>query len=484
MCGIVGIHSHQPAAAELYDSLIQLQHRGQDAAGIITCNEQLHIKKGLGLVQDIFEARHMERLKGTMGIGHTRYPTSGSRVNEEAQPLWTSVPNGIAFAHNGNIVNYPAMRYEVQENRKRYLNSYSDSEMLMQLFADMLLKHLGSGPEGSTHHNQFFDSLCSAASEMFTLVQGAVSAVMIIKDRGLAAFRDPHGIRPLVYGKRENADGTVDHIFASEDTMFYMLGYTRVRDVKPGEIIFISHDGSFNSRQFAEKSFTPCIFEYVYFARPDAMLNNVNVYRSRLRMGENLGRHWLRTYPDVRPDVIIPAPATSNTMALALARELGVNYSEGLYKNPFIGRTFIMPDQAQRRQSVRYKLSPQELEIRNKDVMIVDDSIVRGTTSKEIVLMLREFGAKRIYFASACPPVLQPCYYGVDMPNSDDLIAASMTHDEIASYLGADILLYQSLEDLVEAVTRKGDHHIDTPCTACLGGGYIHLSEEHRPCVS
>ncbi len=478
MCGIVGIYSHNQVAPDLYDSMIQLQHRGQDAAGIITCDVQFHVKKGIGLVQDIFEQRHMERLRGPVGIGHTRYPTSGSRTDDEVQPLWTSVPNGIAFAHNGNIVNYREMRREVQENRKRYLNSYSDSEMLMQLFADELHRCIGSEPDRSISDEAFFQGLCDSAEEMFRSVEGAVSAVMIIKDRGLVAIRDPHGIRPLVYGRREVTAEAADHIFASEDAMFYMLGFNRVRDVQPGEIVFVSRDRRVYSRRLRAGRFTPCIFEYVYFARPDAMLNNVNVYRSRLRMGQNLGKLWLRTYPEIKPHVIIPAPATSNTMALSMARELGVNYSEGLYKNPFIGRTFIMPDQAQRRQSVRYKLSPQELEIRNKDVLIVDDSIVRGTTSKEIVHMVREFGARRVYFASACSPVVQPCYYGVDIPTREELIASRMSEAEIREYLGADLLLYQTVEDLVEAVTRKGDHQIDTPCTACLGGTYIH--EEDR----
>ncbi|WP_018525720.1 amidophosphoribosyltransferase [Alkalispirochaeta alkalica] len=486
MCGIVGIYAHNPVAPDLYDSMIQLQHRGQDAAGIITCNERFHVKKGMGLVQDIFEQRHMERLKGTIGIGHTRYPTSGAHSNDEVQPLWTSVPNGIAFAHNGNVVNYQEMRQEVQENRKRYLNSHSDSEMLLQLFADELHRRIGAGPASALPDRAFFEALFSSTAELFYRIAGAVSAVMLIKDRGLLAMRDPHGLRPLVYGQRDLPDGGVDHIFASEDTMFYMLGYRRVRDVLPGEIIYIASDRQIYTRRLAPRAFTPCIFEYVYFARPDAMLNNVNVYRSRLRMGENLGKAWKETFPGVRPDVIIPAPATANTVALSMARELGVNYSEGLYKNPFIGRTFIMPNQERRRQSVRYKLSPQELELRNKDVLIVDDSIVRGTTSKEIVQMVREFGARRVYFASACPPVTHPCYYGVDIPTREELIASTLGEEEIRDYLGADLLLYQPLDYLVEAVTRKGDHHIDTPCTACLGGVYIHRQdqEEMKRCVS
>mgnify|MGYP000530695325 CR=1 FL=1 len=478
MCGIVGIIAQKPVATEIYDSLVQLQHRGQDAAGIITCNESLHIKKGTGLVRDIFQARHMERLKGHMGIGHTRYPTSGEKSNDEVQPFTTSVPNGIAFAHNGNIVNYAELRKEVITNRKRYLNSYSDSEMLMQLFADVLQRCIGHNPAHMISDATFFDGLCISASELFGLTKGSISAVSVIKDRGLIAFRDPHGIRPLVMGERISEEGGKEYIFASEDSMFYMLGYQIVRDVAPGEIIYISESGEFYSRTVRHEKFTPCIFEYVYFARPDTMMNNINVYRSRLRMGENLGKLWIKRYKDLRPDVIIPAPSTSNTMALSMAKILGVNYSEGLYKNTFIGRTFIMADQSQRRQSVRYKLNPQRLEIQGKDIMIVDDSIVRGTTSREIVRMVKEFGANKVYFVSACPPVTNPCYYGVDIPTTEELIASDKDCEEIRAFLEAEILLYQETEDLIEAVTRKGDHHIDTPCYACLGGTYIHKERE------
>ncbi|MGM0431118.1 MAG: amidophosphoribosyltransferase [Spirochaetota bacterium] len=477
MCGIVGIIAENSVATQLYDSLIQLQHRGQDAAGIITCNDGLHMKKGSGLVRDIFQPRHIERLKGTMGIGHTRYPTSGERSKDEIQPFWTSVPNGIAFAHNGNTVNYPQLREEVISKRKRYLNTTSDSEMLMQLFADALQRCIGNNPAQLISNGSFFDALSISTAELFTLIKGSVSAVSIIKDRGLIAFRDPHGIRPLVMGERTSPEGKKEYMFASEDTMFYMLGFTLVRDVQPGELIFVTQEGDVFSKLISQKKFTPCIFEYVYFARPDSMMNNINIYRSRLRMGENLGKHWISTYGDLRPDVIIPAPATSNTMALAMAKILQVNYSEGLYKNPFIGRTFIMSNQAERRQSVRYKLVPQRLEIQNKEVMIVDDSIVRGTTSREIVKMVREFGAKKVYFVSACSQVVQPCYYGVDIPTSEELIASSLKDEEIKDYLNADILFYQKLDDLVEAVTRKGEHHIDTPCMACLGGPYIHQED-------
>jgi amidophosphoribosyltransferase len=297
--------------------------------------------------------------------------------------------------------------------------------------------------------------------------------VGLIKDHGLIAFRDPFGIRPLVIGKRTDAHQKDEYIVASEDTMFHMLDFTPIGDIERGEIVLIAPDGSIQRRVVSQHQFSPCVFEYVYFSRPDAIINDVSVYRSRLRMGENLGKYWKERYGSLRPDVIIPAPSTSNTMALAMAKELDIPYSEGLYKNPFIGRTFIMPDQALRRQSVRYKLTPQRLEIKNKVVMIVDDSIVRGTTSREIISMVRSYGAKQVWFASACPPVMQPCFYGVDIPTSEELIASRLSLEAMREYLGADILLYQKIEDLLEAVMRKGNHHIDTCCHACLGGPYV-----------
>ena len=286
-------------------------------------------------------------------------------------------------------------------------------------------------------------------------------------------FRDPQGIRPLVRGERSNGNGGKDYIFASENTMFYALGFEPKGTVLPGELIYVDEAGNVFNKRLVKKSFNPCIFEYVYFARPDATLNDVSVYRSRLRMGQNLAEAWKKKHPDKTPDIVIPAPSTANTAALSFAHELGVRYSEGLYKNTFIGRTFIMPGQAERKKSVKYKLVPQELEIRDKKVMIMDDSIVRGNTSREIVRMLKDFGAKEVYFAVACPPVKSPCFYGVDMPTKDELIAGNMNEAEIENYLEVDALLYQKISDLVEAVTRKGDHHIDTPCKACLDGNYI-----------
>lgn len=469
MCGVVGIISTQrPVAGELYESLIHLQHRGQDAAGIMTYNERFHVKKGTGLIRDIFDEKNMARLLGNVGIGHTRYPTVGGFSIEEAQPVMTNVPYGIAMAHNGNLVNYSDLVREVSEQDRRLVNSTVDIEVILHIFA-----HALDHPVNSTDGLSFFDQICQAVDTVFQRVSGAYSVVSMIMNRGMVVFRDPHGIRPLVRGIRKQQDGTIAHIFASENTMFYTLGYEPAGNVAPGEVIFIEEDGTSHNRILRNEQFTPCIFEYVYFSRPDCIQNEVSVYRARLRMGQNLAQRWKKLYPDVTPDIVIPAPSTANTSALSFANELGVRYSEGLYKNPFIGRTFIMPGQEARKRSIRYKLVPQEFEIRDKDVLIVDDSIVRGNTSREIVRMIREFGAKKVYFVSACPPVKFPCFYGVDMPTKTELTAATRSTEEIQAYMDVDILLYQEIEHLAEAVTRKGEHNIDRPCMACLDGWYI-----------
>ena len=468
MCGIAGIYSHKPVATELYDSIIHLQHRGQDAAGIMTYDDRMHKEKGMGLAKEVFNKTNMELLTGNIGISHNRYPTHGGFGHGEVQPFWTSVPYGIALAHNGNLTNYQDLAEEITNKDSRYLNTNSDSEVLLHYFADLL--HTNNPPEDS---EEFFYLLCSAVTKIFKHVNGAYSVVSIVIGKGLVVFRDPQGIRPLVKGERPNGNGGKDYIFSSENTMFYALGFEPKGTVLPGELIYVDETGNVFNKRLVKKSFNPCIFEYVYFARPDATLNDVSVYRSRLRMGQNLAEAWKKKHPGKTPDIVIPAPSTANTAALSFAHELGVRYSEGLYKNTFIGRTFIMPGQAERKKSVKYKLVPQELEIRDKKVMIMDDSIVRGNTSREIVRMLKDFGAKEVYFAVACPPVKSPCFYGVDMPTKSELIAGNMNEDEIEKYLEVDDLLYQNINDLVEAVTRKGNHHIDTPCMACLDGKYI-----------
>ena len=467
MCGIVGISSHQSVWAELLDSLVHLQHRGQDAAGITTADEKFHTVKGLGLVREVFAEAELEALNGYMGLAHCRYPTHGGCSRYEVQPFWTSSSYGVSLVHNGTLTNYPSLKKLLNERFFRHLNTDSDSELLLQLFVGRL---------NETHaakKNNFFERLCESIDFIFNHVKGSYAVVSNIIGQGLCAFRDPHGIRPLVIGVREQDNHHKDYIVASETTMFHPLGFRRLDDVAPGEVFFVDQFGELQRKQLINKPFRPCIFEYVYFARPDAFLNDVSVYRARLRMGQNLANAWLKQYPTHIPDVVIPVPFSSNTSALAFANTLGVRYSEGLYKNPFIGRTFIMGNQRKRQRSVRQKLSPQETEIRDKNVLLLDDSIVRGTTSKEIVAMVREAGAKNVYFASACPMVKYPCFYGIDIPNQSELIAYNKSLQEITDYLNVDKLLYQELSELNEAITRKGQHDIDKTCSACLDGKYI-----------
>jgi len=469
MCGIVGIFSHEPVAAELYDSLIHLQHRGQDAAGILTSDDRFYVKQGLGLVKEAIAAEDVMRLKGRVGIAHVRYPTAGGYGEADIQPLWIGSPRGIALAHNGNLVNYSELVADICGKQHRHLNSSLDSEALLLLLAD----NLASGSYSDHDEQQFFSLLCQAVKSIHDRVEGSYSVVSVVIGKGLVAFRDPHGIRPLVWGERVRDDGSKDYIFASETTAFYALGFEPKGDLQAGEVAYVSQEGELFRKILSTKEFTPCIFEYVYFARPDATLDDVSVYRARLRMGQNLAKQWRELYPDVIPDVVIPAPFTANTAALAFANELGIRYSEGLYKNPFIGRTFIMPNQETRSRHVRYKLTPQKTEINNKKVLIVDDSIVRGTTSREIVKMVREYGAQEIYFVSTCPPIKNPCFYGIDIPSRQKLIASHMQQEDIRNFLGVDKLLYQTQEDLVEAVTRKGEHHMRRPCMACMDGRYV-----------
>lgn len=466
MCGVLGIFSHKPVAQDIYDGLIHLQHRGQDAAGIITYNEKFHLKKDIGYVREVFNDTDMQRLLGNWGIGHTRYPTAGSKsAVEDAQPFMVNSPYGIAMAHNGDVTNYSELRKELAEVDKFQCNATCDVEVILNVFASKLLQ--------SKEKDNFFENICEAVDSVFDRVKGAYSVVTIIAGKGMVAFRDPHGIRPFVCGTRTNEDGTNDFIFSSENTMFYPLNFKFQGNVQPGEVIYIDEQGQMWSKILRHEKLNPCVFEYVYLARPDSMINNVSVYRSRLRMGQNLANAWKNKYPDIMPDVVIPIPFSSNTAALAMAHELGVRYTEGLYKNPFVGRTFIMPGQAMRKKSVLQKLSPQEIEIRGKKVMLVDDSIVRGTTSKEVVKLVRNAGAKEVYFVSACPPVKFPCFYGVDMPTKGELIASSQNEEEIRKYIDTDILFYQTIDDLVEAVTRKGQHNISRLCMGCLDGCYV-----------
>jgi len=467
MCGILGIFSNKPIATDIYDGLVHLQHRGQDAAGMTTYSQRFHVRRGSGFVRDVFRQKDMDLLEGNWGIGHTRYATAGSRFSvEDAQPFTIHSPYGIAMVHNGDLTNYKQLKKELLEKDKRHSNSSSDLELILHVFAAKLQEINGS--------NDMFENICQAVNSVFDRCIGGYSVVGIIAGKGMFAFRDPHGIRPFVWGVRKHKNGEKnDYIFSSENTMYYPLGFKLGGDVRPGEVIFIDNNGVMSRRLLKNKMFTPCIFEYVYLARPDSMINQISVYRSRLRMGQNLAKRWKEKYPDLLPDIVIPVPFSSNTSALAMAHEIGIRYSEGLYKNQFIGRTFIMQGQENRKKSILQKLSPQEVEIEGKNVMLVDDSIVRGNTCKKVIDLVRYAGAKKVYFVSACPPVKYPDFYGIDIPTRNELVAANKTEKEIKDYIGADILMYQKIEDLVEAVTRRGEHNIDRPSMPYLDGWYV-----------
>lgn len=465
MCGIAGLVSHSPVNQELYDALTVLQHRGQDAAGIVTSDgSHLSLRKDNGLVRDVFQRHHMLRLTGNVGIGHVRYPTAGCSSSAEAQPLYVNTPYGICLAHNGNLTNATALKDEIFLTDRRHLNTDSDSEVLLNIFANELQRigKLRLCP----------DDIFEAVSAVHKRCHGAYAAVALISGYGIVGFRDPNGIRPVVYGKRETAAGT-DYMIASESVALDALGFERIDDIKPGEAVYISLDGELHVRQCAEPTErTPCIFEYVYLARPDSVLDDVYVYKARLRMGEHLADKIKREWPDHDIDVVIPIPSTSRTAAVELANRLDLKYREGFIKNRYIGRTFIMPGQKQRKKSVRQKLNPIDLEFQGKNVLLVDDSIVRGTTSQEIIQMAREAGANKVYFASAAPPVRYPNVYGIDMPTAAELIAHGRDVEEVAKLIGADKLIYQDLEDLVAAV-KAGNPSMESFDCSVFTGEYI-----------
>lgn len=465
MCGIIGIVGRSEVATALYDGLTVLQHRGQDAAGIATFDGQrLHLSKGKGLARDVFDAASMSSLHGNMGIGHCRYPTAGSEGATEAQPFYVNSPFGIALAHNGNLTNTRTLMREVYAEDRRHINSESDSEVLLNIFAHELQaqERLRLEPE----------HLFKAVAGVHKRCVGGYAIVALVLGYGMVGFRDPNGIRPLVIGRRETADGT-EWALASESVALDILGFQRVRDVAPGEAVLITNEGEFLARQCATaRVHAPCIFEYVYLARPDSMIEDVSVYKARLRMGERLAQKIRRLRPDHDIDVIIPVPDTSRSAAIAMGKVLGVEYREGFVKNRYIGRTFIMPGQKERVKSVRRKLNPMELEFRNKVVMLVDDSIVRGTTSKQIVQMAREAGARKVYLASAAPPVRYPNVYGIDMPSVTELVAHGRNESEIEAFIGCDWLIYQDLEDLIAAV-QEGNTDLTQFDTSCFSGEYV-----------
>lgn len=451
MCGIVGIYSSSPVNQDLYDALTVLQHRGQDAAGIVTKeNGKFFLRKSNGLVRDVFHTRHMQHLSGNAGIGHVRYPTAGTASSAESQPLYVNSPYGIVLAHNGNLTNHKQLAEELFKADLRHVNTSSDSEVLLNVFAHELHRLNKLQPTK--------DDVFEAVDALHRRCRGAYAVVAMISGYGLLGFRDPHGIRPLVYGERKADDGTKEYMIASESVALDALGFDVVRDVRPGEVIYVDETGALHSHVFkSNTAHTPCIFEYVYFARPDSIIDGSSVYKARVRMGEYLAEKILAERPDHDIDVVIPIPESSRPSAMELAVRLGVKFREGFVKNRYIGRTFIMPGQEQRKKSVKQKLNPIPLEFQGKNVLLVDDSIVRGTTCEQIITMARQAGAKKVYFASAAPPIRYPNVYGIDMPVKSELIAHDKTEKEIEKDIGADWLIYQDLDKLVQAVLPTDD---------------------------
>ncbi len=465
MCGIVGIVGQRAVHQSLYDALTNLQHRGQDAAGIMTAEDgHLYLRKNNGLVRDVFQQRHMLRLRGNMGIGHVRYPTAGSASQSEAQPFYVNSPYGICLAHNGNLVNADELKRLVVQSDRRHLNTTSDTEVLLNVFAHELAQQSGNGLTP--------DMILKAVEGVHRRCSGGYAVVVMIIGYGIVAFRDPHRIRPVVLGVRKTEHG-VERMVASESVALDALRFDVERDIRPGEAIFIDSRGAVHSSEPSEPAgYSPCIFEFVYFARPDSIIDRLSVYKARLRMGEELAEKILRLRPEHDIDVVIPVPDTSRTAAVQVAHELGVKYREGFVKNRYIGRTFIMPGQAERKASVRRKLNAIDLEFRDKNVLLVDDSIVRGTTSQQIIDMARAAGANKVYFASAAPPVRYPNVYGIDMPAVHELVANGRTVEEIQEIIGADWLIYQDLDALIRAVHHE-NAEIEVFDTSCFSGDYV-----------
>ncbi len=465
MCGIVGIVGKSDVNVSLYDALTMLQHRGQDAAGIMTCDDgKLAQQKAMGLVKDVFRTRHMQRLVGNMGIGHVRYPTAGSSGPAVAQPFYVNSPYGIALAHNGNLTNTKKLTEDLFRSDLRHLNTDSDSEVLLNVLAHELQLQGKLVPTA--------DDIFKAIEGVHKRVSGGYAVVAMVARYGVVAFRDPNGLRPLVFGYRDTPQGK-EYMIASESVALDVLGFTLIRDVAPGEAIFVTNEGELHTLQCAKNPrLSPCIFEHVYFARPDSIMDGVSVYKARLRQGERLAEKILRERPDHDIDVVIPIPDSSRVAGQTVAQNLGVKFREGLVKNRYIGRTFIMPGQQQRRKSVRQKLNTIELEFRGKNVLLVDDSIVRGTTCRQIIQMARDAGAEKVYFASAAPAVKFQNVYGIDMPSRKELIGYNRSEEEIQSEIGADWLIYQDLEDLI-AASSEGNPDVPQFDCSVFDGNYI-----------
>ena len=466
MCGVVGLVSKNEVSPSLYEALTVIQHRGQDAAGISTLEEgRLHTRKQIGLVRDVFREKHIDELKGQIGIGHVRYPTAGGASREYSQPLYVNSPYGISISHNGNLVNTEELAKELYKVNYRHLNTSSDSEVILNVFAHELQKAGSFNPSP--------EQIFTAVEKTHLRLKGAYSVLFMISGVGLVAIRDPKGIRPLILGKKDNDLIGSDYMIASESPALSALEFEIEGDLKPGEAVFITPEGELHRKVCHNKpSNNPCIFEYVYLARPDAVIDGISVMRSRLRMGQKLGKKILETYPNHDIDAVIPIPESSTSSAIEVAKTLNVNYREGFVKNRYIGRTFIMPKQELRKKSVRRKLNPIPFEFKDKNVLLVDDSIVRGTTSREIVEMARSVGAKKVYFASAAPPIRFQNVYGIDMAATAELIAHQRSEEQIAEFIGADWLIYQNLEDLIESA-QVGNPEIEKFETSVFDGKYI-----------
>ncbi len=453
MCGIIGVTSRGNAIDQIYPGLLALQHRGQDAAGAVTFNQGFQLKKGNGLVLNVFNQKNLERLKGNIGIGHVRYPTVGAGRVEDAQPFIITIPYGIALAHNGNLVNFFDLKKFLIEHELHYLNSNCDAEVILNLLSleltRMNLRNLG--PE----------LLFKALSRVYKKLIGSFAVVVVIANKGLLAFRDSNGIKPLIMGRKEN-----NYCFASESVALDLLGYSKMEDIKPGESVYVDITGHLYKKRIASGRKKTCIFEYVYFARPDSVIDGIGVYESRLRLGEELGKICLKR--KIKPDVVIPVPDTARGAAEMVAEVLNVKHREGLIKNRYIYRTFIMPTQTERIEAVRLKLNPIKSEIKGKKVLLVDDSIVRGNTSREIINLLRSVRAKEVYYASYSPPLRFPCVYGIDMQTRGEFIARNKSIPEIQKSIGADALIYQTLKGLIKAVGNGTQGF----CTACFSGKY------------
>jgi amidophosphoribosyltransferase len=460
MCGVLGIYDNEEVIVKMYNAMLTIQHRGQDSAGMLTYDGKYHIKKGNGLVQDIFDERNIKRLKGHVGIGHTRYPTVGEGSVEDAQPFWVNYPHGIAAAHNGNVTNFLELKKELFEKSLKIINSNCDVEVILNIFAEYIERFKS---RELTHEIIF-----NAVKYVYKRVKGSYSVVLHIAGKGMVAFRDPFGLRPLQFGI--NKDKPVPAFaFASESVALDVMGFNHIEDMEPGSAVFIDNDRNVFRKRLIQKPFRPCIFEYIYFARPDSCLNGINVYTARVELGKNLAKKIKNAQLDI--DVVVPVPDSARTAAIQIARTLKLKYREGLVKNRYIGRTFIMPGDKVRKKSIRHKLNPIRDVFEGQKILLVDDSIVRGNTSRSIIRMVRDAGAAKIYFASYSAPLTNPCVYGIDMQTRGEFIAKDSNPQQIAEKIGADAVIYQDLKEMEKAV-REQNKTIKSFCKACFTGMY------------